>query len=320
MIYGTTDVARDMFGFPRNVKKLRKNEFWALQDINFELNRGETLGLIGQNGCGKTTLLRLLNGIFPPDKGRIAITGSIGALISVGAGFHPHMTGRENIFINGSILGMSKQEIKQKFDAIVDFAEIGDFIDAPVATYSSGMAVRLGFAIAIHAHIDILLVDEILAVGDAGFQLKCFNKIGELRRNGIGTVLVSHSMHLITIYADKAVVLDSGNVKFFGSSNSAISLYNSISIKSLQTNEVIEKVNNGTDDFIIRDVSFLPNLENNKITLKEFQDLEIQISYYAKRDFENIEIDTTLDLNFPVPRYFQASNKAINKIINVGKG
>jgi lipopolysaccharide transport system ATP-binding protein len=320
MYYGTLDMTRDMFGFPRTADILRKTEFWALQDINLELRQGETLGLIGQNGCGKTTLLRLLNGIFPPDQGKITISGRIGALIAVGAGFHPHMTGRENIFLNGAILGISRGDIKQKFAEIVEFAELGEFIDAPVATYSSGMAVRLGFAIAIHAQIGILLVDEILAVGDAGFQLKCYKKIGELRKEGIGTVLVSHNMHLISIYSDKVVVLDSGKIKFFGYSNEGISIYNSISAKSFQIYEDIEKVNNGTEDFIVKEVIFNPGLEKNKVQLKEMQDLEIKISYFAKRDFENIEIDIAMDLNFPVPRYFQVSNRALNKIINIDRG
>ena len=193
LFYGTVDATKSMFGVPIDNVYLRKKEFWALQDLNFELKRSETLGLIGQNGSGKTTLLRLINGIFPPDKGKITINGRIGALIAVGAGFHPHMTGRENIWLNGTILGMTKAELKNKFDSIVDFAEIGDFIDSPVATYSSGMTIRLGFAIAIHADIDILLVDEILAVGDMAFVGKCYNKIINLRENGVGIVVVSHN-------------------------------------------------------------------------------------------------------------------------------
>ena len=173
LVYGTVDMARSMVGLSANLETLRNGEFWALQDIHFELKRGETVGLIGQNGCGKSTLLRMINGIFPPDQGKIAIHGRIGALIAVGAGFHPHMSGRENIFLNGTILGMTKNDIKRRYDEIVDFAEIGDFLEAPVATYSSGMTVRLGFAIAIHCEPDIVLIDEILAVGDAKFQQKC---------------------------------------------------------------------------------------------------------------------------------------------------
>src|ERR1035437_5181623 len=210
LFYGTVDASKSVFGFPIENVELRKKEFWALQDINFELKRGETLGLIGQNGCGKTTLLRLINGIFPPDKGKIMINGRIGALIAVGAGFHPHLTGRENIYLNGTILGMTKGELKRKFDDIVDFAEIGDFIDSPVATYSSGMTVRLGFAIAIHCEPEILLVDEILAVGDIKFQQKCMSKMGDIVENGASIIFVSHNMLSVQQICKTAILFDKG--------------------------------------------------------------------------------------------------------------
>ena len=225
MYYGSVDAAKSMLGFPIENIDLRKKEFWALQDINFELKRGETLGLIGQNGCGKTTLLRLINGIFPPDKGKITINGRIGALIAVGAGFHPHMTGRENIYLNGTILGMTKAELKRKFDEIVDFAEIGDFIDAPVATYSSGMTVRLGFAIAINSLPEILLIDEILAVGDLKFQQKCMSKMGELVDNGSSLIFVSHNMLSIQQICKDAILLDKGGCILKGSMLEVVSVY-----------------------------------------------------------------------------------------------
>jgi lipopolysaccharide transport system ATP-binding protein len=211
MFYGTTDMTRDMLGFPRDVSKLRKSEFWALQNINFELNRGECLGLIGKNGCGKTTLLRLINGIFPPDKGRIEFTGRMGGLIAVGAGFHPHMTGRENIYLNGIILGMTKSEIEKKIEKIIDFAEIGEFVNSPVATYSSGMTVRLGFAIASQIKPDILLIDEVLAVGDMGFTIKCLNEIGEIIQNS-AVLFVSHNMQFVSQICTQIFVMDNGKI------------------------------------------------------------------------------------------------------------
>ena len=254
MLYGTNDVVRDMFGFPQNKSELRKDEFWALQDINFELKRGETLGLIGQNGCGKSTLLRLINGIFPPDKGKISINGRIGALIAVGAGFHPHMSGRENIYLNGTILGMTKAELKQKFDAIVDFAEIGDFIDSPVATYSSGMTVRLGFAIAIHCEPDILLIDEILAVGDAKFQRKCLNKIKDLRdKNNVSFILVSHNLQNIDAMCSQILFLDKGIQLYCDTSEVVIPKYE---LLLMEKDKV--KIENNTLDF---------DDSNNKLTL-----------------------------------------------------
>ena len=219
MFYGTLDVARDMVGIARDRGKLRPSEFFALEDINFELKKGEALGIIGQNGSGKTTLLRIINGIFPPDRGKISVRGRIGALIAVGAGFHPHMTGRENIYLNGTILGMTRKEIDAKFQEIIDFADIGEFIDAPVSTYSSGMTVRLGFSIAITSSPEILLADEALAVGDLSFALKCYKKIAEYREAGGSIILVSHAMQLIrntcnkVLWIDKGVVVDYGDVQ-----------------------------------------------------------------------------------------------------------
>ena len=176
MWYGVKDMGSELFG-RRNSNpdkpELRPDEFWAVQNVSFELNRGDCLGLIGRNGAGKSTLLKMLNGLLKPDTGRIEMHGRIGALIELGTGFNPILSGRENIYINGSLLGFTKAEIDQKFDAIVDFAEIGEFIDMPVQNYSSGMKVRLGFSVAAQMEPDVLLVDEVLAVGDMNFKLKC---------------------------------------------------------------------------------------------------------------------------------------------------
>src|SRR3990172_3423613 len=180
MSYGLQDIGRNLVGLSSRSELLRKNEFWAVDDVSFELKRGEALGLIGPNGCGKSTLLKMLNGIFWPDKGKITMKGKVGGLIEVGAGFHPLLTGRENVYINGAILGMSRKEIDDKFDDIVEFADIEDFIDAPVKSYSSGMFVRLGFAVAAHCEPDVLLVDEVLAVGDVNFQNRCLRRINEM--------------------------------------------------------------------------------------------------------------------------------------------
>jgi len=212
MAYGIMDLTKNLVGVKPDSTELRKDEFWALEDINFELRRGETLGLIGPNGSGKTTLLRLLTGIFPPDKGEISIKGRVGALIAVGAGFHPHMTGRENVYLNGAILGMSRKEIDSKFQEIIDFAEIGDFLDAPVSTYSSGMRVRLGFSIAVAIKPEILLIDEILAVGDFKFKTKCFSKLNELKNSGCASIFVSHNLLYILQYTDRCVLLDNGKI------------------------------------------------------------------------------------------------------------
>lgn len=209
LYYGAVDVSKGMLGLKSNPDKLRKSEFWALKDISFELKRGQCLGLIGRNGSGKSTLLRLLSGILPPDKGRITLHGKIGGLIALGAGFHPHMNGKENIYLNGSIMGLSRVEIRKKFDAIIEFAELGEFINAPVATYSSGMRVRLGFAIASQIEPDVLLVDEVLAVGDMGFRMKCYNRINELIEKS-AVIFVSHAIPQVARISSDILVLEKG--------------------------------------------------------------------------------------------------------------
>lgn len=225
MLYGVADIGRNLLGMGSRSGKLRKNEFWAVNDVSFEVKRGETLGLIGPNGSGKTTLLKMLNGIFWPDKGKISVRGKVGALIAVGAGFHPLLTGRENIYLNGAILGINRKEITKKFDAIVDFADIGDFLDSPVKHYSSGMHVRLGFAIAIHCEPDILLIDEILAVGDISFQSKCLDRVLELRKNGVTSILVSHHLPKIGSFCSKSLYILEGKFRIFGDSHKVINEY-----------------------------------------------------------------------------------------------
>lgn len=225
MYYGAFDVARSMVGLCSETDVLRPDEFWAVDHVSFSLRRGETLGLIGANGSGKSTLLRLLSGIYQPDRGRIEIRGSVGGLIALGAGFHPLMSGRENIYLNGTILGMTKREIQAKFDEIVDFADIGDFLDAPVKTYSSGMHLRLGFAVAILSEPDILLVDEVLAVGDAAFQKKCFERILRLIRNGAVMVFVSHSMPAVERLCAQGLLLTHGRQIYWGDVRECVQRY-----------------------------------------------------------------------------------------------
>lgn len=190
-------------------KELRPEEFWAVNDISFEVRRGECLGLVGHNGAGKSTLLKMLNGLLNPDKGSIEMRGRVGALIELGAGFNPILTGRENIFNNAAVLGFTKKETQSKLDAIIEFSEIADFIDSPVQYYSSGMKVRLGFAVAAQMEPDIMLIDEVLAVGDMGFILKCFNKMDQLLGN-TAMILVSHSMPQIGRMCTNLLLMDHG--------------------------------------------------------------------------------------------------------------
>lgn len=213
--YGMKDIGRYMLGQDHSQDALRKDEFWAVKDINFEIRRGECLGLIGHNGAGKSTLLKMLNGLINPDQGKITMRGRVGALIELGAGFNPVLTGRENIYNNGAVLGFTRKEIDEKFDAIVDFSEIGEFIDAPVQNYSSGMKVRLGFAVAAQMEPDVLLIDEVLAVGDVSFRFKCLNRIGELLKT-TAVVFVSHAMPQIHRISSDVMVMNKGLVEYQG--------------------------------------------------------------------------------------------------------
>ncbi|WP_163336847.1 ABC transporter ATP-binding protein [Desulfopila sp. IMCC35008] len=211
--YGIQDLRSEILGRPHDVKgELRPDEFWAVKDVSFELKRGECLGLIGRNGAGKTTLLRMLNGLIKPDTGRITMNGRVGALIALGAGFNPILTGRENIYVNASILGLTKNHVDSKLEEIIDFAELREFIDMPVQSYSSGMNVRLGFSVAaILIQPDILFLDEVLAVGDIGFTIKCLNAIRSLTQHS-AVVFVTHNMQYVSSFCSRIMVFKRGQI------------------------------------------------------------------------------------------------------------
>ena len=210
-----------------NVQRSNDNYIWALKDVSFEVKRGEVVGIIGRNGAGKTTLLKILSRITEPTEGYAEVRGRVGSLLEVGTGFHPELTGRENIYLNGAILGMKKAEIERKFDEIVAFAEIEKFLDTPVKHYSSGMYVRLAFSVAAHLEPEILLVDEVLAVGDAAFQKKCLGKMGDVAKEGRTVLFVSHNMGAITRLCKRSFWLDEGRIVLDGLSNEAVSRYQS---------------------------------------------------------------------------------------------
>lgn len=221
--YGVKDLCNNVIG-NKNEQSLRPDEFWAVKDINFELRRGECLGLIGHNGAGKSTLLKILNGLINPDEGKVIIKGRVCALIELGAGFNPILTGRENIYNNGAVLGFSKNEIDSKVEEIIDFAEVREFIDMPVQNYSSGMKVRLGFAVAAQMEPDVLIIDEVLAVGDASFRAKCFNRISELSSK-TAMIFVTHSLPLAGRICTRALLMEKGKIKINDSINDVIYHY-----------------------------------------------------------------------------------------------
>lgn len=213
------------WGHTSEKKSEQSRKFWALDDVSFEVGQGDVVGILGRNGAGKSTLLKVISKVTDPTKGSITLRGRLGSLLEVGTGFHPELTGRENVYLNGAILGMSKSEIDGCFDAIVDFSEIGKFLDIPVKRYSSGMYLRLAFAVAAHLNTEILIADEVLAVGDVAFQRKCLRKMSEVARQGRTVLFVSHNMAAVADLCGRGIVLDSGKLIFDGSAKQAIQLY-----------------------------------------------------------------------------------------------
>lgn len=214
--------------------ELRSDEFWAIEDLSFSVSRGEALAIIGPNGAGKSTALKLLARIMPPSRGEIRTNGRVSALIEVGAGFHPDLTGRENVYLNAAVLGLSRAETRKRFDEIVEFAGIGEFLDTPLKRYSSGMHARLGFAVAAHVEPDVLLVDEVLSVGDRVFRAKCMERMRAFLRRGVAIVFVSHDLTAVTSFCDRAIVLDRGRTVFNGAAAEAVQHYHQACVPARQ--------------------------------------------------------------------------------------
>lgn len=274
-----------------------KEEFWALKDINLEIQRGEVVGIIGANGAGKSTLLKILSQITPPTMGEIKIRGRVGSLLEVGTGFHPELTGRENIFLNGAILGMTRGEMAKKFDQIVEFASIEKFLDTPVKYYSSGMYVRLAFSVAAHLEPDILIVDEVLAVGDAEFQKKCLGKMEEVTKEQGRTILfVSHNLSAIQGLCTRAIFLEQGRIAMIGETKKVIEHYQNSGAKLRAINLRTETDRGG--DGKIRLVSF--HIENDMdektSSIESGKDMSIVLSYECEKpeDVHNVDVGFTI--------------------------
>lgn len=253
---------------PSKSNGITQEEFWALKDVSFEIKQGDRMGIIGRNGAGKSTLLKVLSRIVTPTKGRIVMEGRVASLLEVGTGFHPELSGRENIFLNGSILGMSRAEIKSKFDEIVAFSEVENFLDTPVKRYSSGMYVRLAFAVAAHLEPEILIVDEVLAVGDAEFQKKCIGKMKDVSGEGRTVLFVSHNMAAIQSLCDKAMYLKQGKMEMIGDVEQVMSAYLKASSQIQQIDLSDRTDRNGNGDIRFQSVEIKD--ANNQL-LQEFQ-------------------------------------------------
>ena len=290
--YGMKDLGSELLGRSRDEnEELRPHEFWAVNDVSFDLKRGECLGLIGRNGAGKTTLLRMLNGLIKPDQGRVEMRGRIGALIALGAGFNPILTGRENIYVNATVLGLSKNEIDAKLDEIISFAELEEFIDTPVQSYSSGMVVRLGFSIATTLSPDILILDEVLAVGDVSFRVKCWQRIGDLSKNA-AVILVSHEAYAIHRLCNQALFLDKGMIQFKGNTHYALDMYS----KSNQPSSTRPKILNFCHETVTK--FQLITLSNNLNSGDNFEfDMIVEMKASISVDYAFINLqDSTEDI------------------------
>ena len=263
-------------------------EVWALKDVSFEILRGEAVGIIGRNGAGKSTLLKVLSRITDPTTGRLTIKGRVASLLEVGTGFHPELSGRENIYLNGTILGMTRLEIREKFDEIVAFAEVEKYLDTPVKRYSSGMHVRLAFAVAAHLEPEILVVDEVLAVGDAAFQKKCLGKMGDVTHEGRTVLFVSHNMAAILSLCSEAIWLDTGKILHHGSTKETIELYMQSAVSEKDIPLIERKDRGGNGDVLLTSIS-VENAsvrENDKI-IRCTDRLRIQVGYRAKKNLRS---------------------------------
>jgi ABC-type polysaccharide/polyol phosphate transport system ATPase subunit len=260
--------------------KRPNRDLWALKDISFSVERGKTLGLIGANGAGKSTLLALLAGTMEPTEGRIAMRGTISSLLELGAGFHPDLTGRENVFLAGAIMGLTRNQMKARFDAIVDFADIGQFIDQPVKHYSSGMYVRLGFAVAVEVDPDILLVDEVLAVGDAVFQRKCLKRMAEFRQQDKTMLIISHDLNTIQSVSDEILFLDHGRILGHGTPETVIGQYESFS-RGVTTSDLRREW--GTREVVLTGAEFFDDGGRETSKFKWGEALNVRLHYEAAK-------------------------------------
>ena len=280
--YSLRDSISNLFDFKKRISP--KEEFQALKNVSFEVHQGDTLGIIGRNGAGKSTLLKVLSQITPPTTGKIKMRGRVASLLEVGTGFHPELTGRENIYLNGAILGMTRKEIKRKFDQIVDFSEIEKFLDTPVKRYSSGMYVRLAFAVAAHLEPEILIVDEVLAVGDIQFQQKCLNKMQDVAKGGRTVLFVSHNLGAINKLCQHSILLDKGQISFSGPSSEVVKKYLNT---GFQKGGVYEQKTDKTKKMNLRKVSLSPNKRNVSENINYDEEIVIRIEYEVNASVKN---------------------------------
>lgn len=330
--YSFRDTISGVFHTPFKKEKLEKDEFWALKDVSFDIYQSDVVGVIGRNGAGKSTLLKILSQITPPTEGEVKLRGRVASLLEVGTGFHPELTGRENIYLNGAILGMKRWEINKKFKEIVDFSEIEKFLDTPVKHYSSGMYMRLAFSVAAHLEPEILIIDEVLAVGDAQFQKKCLGKMSEVSKQGRTVIFVSHNMSAVEHLCEKAIFLENGMVKTIGPVKQIIDIYNKNVVESKNGIWINKKQNNEAfiDQISICDVNDIQKnsfIRSEKIKIKiKLNTLtsikRLKVGFDLLKDDEVVfraeQVDGKLIDNFDSDKSYEFICTIPNNFLNVG--
>ena len=269
-----------------NVLSDKHNRIWALKNINIEINKGQKVGIIGKNGSGKSTLLKIISRITAPSRGRVYVNGRIASLLEVGTGFHPELTGKENIYLNGSILGMTRIEIDKHLNKIIDFSGIDKFIDTPIKRYSSGMRVRLGFAVAVHLEMETLLIDEVLAVGDYNFQKRSIAKMNKSADEGKTILFVSHNMDAVRKLCDRVIVLDKGNIIYDGDTEEGIMEYLDVNNKELSAKIILSNTNNSFGN--ATKISFFNSRNEEKAEMKLFEDWSVLLEFHIKQKLDSV--------------------------------
>jgi lipopolysaccharide transport system ATP-binding protein len=297
-------------------------EFWALRDVSFEVRRGEVIGIIGKNGAGKSTLLKILSRITEPTAGRVRLRGRVASLLEVGTGFHPELTGRENILLNGAILGMTKREIRKKFDEIVAFAEVAKFLDTPVKHYSSGMYVRLAFAVAAHLEPEILVIDEVLAVGDADFQKKCLGKMDEVARGGRTVLFVSHNMTAVQKLCDKSILMQNGRLSGMGSSHDIVARYLEVNGGAFTADGDLRSLQRrGEGNVRFRRIEFLDRDGISLRSPRTGEELSIILEFDGARTERGpARLGITFCDVMETPLFICANEVSLNHVLQIGAG
>lgn len=295
MWYGIQDVGRELLGRgrDRSHEDLRPGEFFAVRDASFQVRRGEAVGMIGPNGAGKSSMLKMINGLIRPDAGSIRIRGTVGALIELGTGFNPTLSGRENVYINGAVLGLRRREVDRRFEEIVEFAELGHVIDDPVKTYSSGMRVRLGFSVAANLKPDLLILDEVLAVGDVGFRMKCFAHLRKLVDDGVALILVTHAVPMLQRVANRTIVFGNGKIVHDGDLESGSAVYEEMMQVSEEKVAARDQRQRAPDGWI----DSIEVLDAHNRPCREFEtgdDLRLRIELAARRPIANARLIVAL--------------------------